>query len=98
MVFSQGGHLVWNKKCKFPDKSFKHSWKEIHVPTPKKHAGSEDELVPMTKLPEWTRAAFTVPKLNWMQSKLLPVAFCTDEPLLLCALTGAGKVNRSIVL
>ena len=96
MAFSQGGHLMSNKKCKLPDGSFKRSRKgfeEIHVPAPKKHAGSDDELVPMTKLPEWTRAAFTVPKLNRVQSKLFPVAFGTDEPLLLCAPTGAGKVS-----
>lgn len=85
-----------NKKCKLPDGSFKRSRKgfeEIHVPAPKKHAGSDDDLVPLTKLPEWTRAAFTVPRLNRVQSKLFPVAFGTDEPLLLCAPTGAGKVS-----
>jgi hypothetical protein len=27
-----------------------------------------------------------------MQSKLHPIAFGTDEPILLCAPTGAGKV------
>ena len=100
MAFSQGGHLMSNKKCKLPDGSFKRSRKgfeEIHVPAPKKHAGSDDELVPMSKLPDWARAAFTVPKLNRVQSKLFPVAFGTDEPLLLCAPTGAGKVSRSIV-
>ena len=101
MAFSQGGHLMSNKKCKLPDGSFKRSRKgfeEIHVPAPKKQAGGEDELVPVTKLPEWARAAFSVPKLNRVQSKLFPVAFGTDEPILLCAPTGAGKVSRMIVL
>ena len=101
MAFSQGGHLMSNKKCKLPDGSFKRSRKgfeEIHVPAPKKHSGSDDELVPVTKLPEWARAAFTVPKLNRVQSKLYPVAFGSDEPILLCAPTGAGKVNGLIVL
>ena len=67
MEFSQGGHLMSNTKCKLPNRSFKCSrkgFKEIHVPTPKKHVGSENELVPMRKLPKWARAAFTVPKLN----------------------------------
>ena len=99
MAFSQGGHLMSNKKCKLPDGSFKRSRKgfeEIHVPVPKKHVGSDDELVPVSKLPEWARAAFTVPKLNRVQSKLFPVAFGTDEPLLLCAPTGAGKVSHMI--
>ena len=100
MAFSQGGHLMSNKKCKLPDGSVKRSRKgfeEIHVPPPKKHAGSDDDLVPVTKLPQWARAAFTVPKLNRVQSKLFPVAFGTDEPILLCAPTGAGKVSRMIV-
>ena len=30
--------------------------------------------------------------LNHVQSKLYPIAFGTDEPILLCAPTGAGKV------
>ena len=30
--------------------------------------------------------------LNRVQSKLYPIAFGTDEPILLCAPTGAGKV------
>ncbi|KAF8555606.1 Sec63-domain-containing protein [Imleria badia] len=100
MAFSQGGHLMSNKKCKLPDGSFKRSRKgfeEIHVPAPKKHVGSDDELVPVTKLPAWARAAFTVPKLNRVQSKLYPVAFGTDEPLLLCAPTGAGKTNVAML-
>ncbi|KAG8216298.1 putative RNA helicase [Butyriboletus roseoflavus] len=100
MSFSQGGHLMSNKKCKLPDGSFKRSRKgfeEIHVPAPKKHAGNEDELIPVTKLPAWARAAFTVPRLNRVQSKLFPVAFGTDEPLLLCAPTGAGKTNVAML-
>ena len=101
MAFSQGGHLMSNKKCKLPDGSFKRSRKgfeEIHVPAPKKHAGNEGELIPVTKLPEWARAAFSVPRLNRVQSKLFPLAFGTDEPLLLCAPTGAGKVSLTIIL
>ncbi|KAG9310011.1 putative RNA helicase [Chiua virens] len=100
MAFSQGGHLMSNKKCKLPEGSFKKSGKgydEIHVPAPKKYVGKDDELVPITKLPEWARAAFTVPKLNRVQSKLFPVAFGTDEPLLLCAPTGAGKTNVAML-
>jgi pre-mRNA-splicing helicase BRR2 len=38
MAFSQGSHLMSNKKCKLPDGSFKRARKgfeEIHVPAPK---------------------------------------------------------------
>ncbi|KAL4073668.1 putative RNA helicase [Scleroderma citrinum] len=100
LAFSQGGHLMTNKKCKLPDGSFKRSRKgfeEIHVPAPPKKPVDDNELVPIEKLPEWARAAFTVPRLNRVQSKLFPIAFGTDEPILLCAPTGAGKTNVAML-
>jgi len=95
MAFAQGGHLMSNKKCKLPEGSFKRARKgfeEIHVPAPKSKPVAEGELVPISSLPKWAREAFTVPRLNRVQSKLFPIAFGTDEPILLCAPTGAGKV------
>ncbi|GAW10525.1 Sec63-domain-containing protein [Lentinula edodes] len=105
MAFSQGSHLMSNKKCVLPEGSFKRArkgWEEIHVPAVKSRysttvGGSSDELVPITALPFWARAAFTVPNLNRVQSKLFPVAFGTDEPILLCAPTGAGKTNVALL-
>lgn len=95
MAFSQGGHLMSNKKCKLPEGSFKRAkkgYEEIHVPAPKKAAINET-LVPITDLPAWAQEGFSGMKnLNRIQSKLYPVAFGTDEPILLCAPTGAGKV------
>ena len=96
MMFSQGGHLMSNKKCKLPEGSFKRSRKgfeEIHVPAPKQKPMAEGELVPISALPPWAKEAFTVPRLNRVQSKVFPIAFGTDEPILLCAPTGAGKVG-----
>lgn len=97
MTFSAGGHLMSNKRVKLPDGSFKRSkkgYEEIHVPAPKVTPVKEGELVPLTKLPEWTRKAFPGTKaLNRVQSKLYPVAFGQDDPILLCAPTGAGKVS-----
>lgn len=100
MVFSQGGHLMSNKKCKLPDGSFKRTkkgYEEIHVPAPKSKPVVQGENVPITAFPEWAHPAFTVPTLNRIQSKLFPIAFGTDEPILLCAPTGAGKVRVSTV-
>ena len=100
MAFSQGGHLMTNKKCKLPDGSFKRAkkgYEEIHVPAPKQKPVVEGEFVPVTSLPTWARGAFTVPKLNRVQSRLFPVAFGTDEPILLCAPTGAGKVGFACI-
>ena len=96
MAFSQGGHLMSNKKCKLPEGSFKRarkSYEEIHVPAPKQKPVAPGDLVPIDELPPWAREAFANTKtLNRIQSKLYPVAFGTDEPILLCAPTGAGKV------
>ena len=97
MAFSQGGHLMSNKKCRLPDGSFKRSkkgYEEIHVPAPKSRPVGPGELVPIEDLPIWAREAFGSNKtLNRVQSKLYPIAFGTDEPILLCAPTGAGKVR-----
>lgn len=99
MAFSQGGHLMSNKKVSLPEGSFKRSkkgYEEIHIPPPKPVSGP-DERVPIEDMPHWARAAFKGAKsLNRVQSKLYPVAFGSDEPLLLCAPTGAGKVSPSI--
>ncbi|KAJ7905636.1 putative RNA helicase [Mycena olivaceomarginata] len=100
MAFSQGGHLMSNKKCKLPEGSFKRArkgYEEIHVPAPKKKSIPDTELVPIADLPAWARPAFTVPKLNPVQSKVYPIAFGTDEPILLCAPTGAGKTNVAML-
>lgn len=97
MAFSQGGHLMSNKKCKLPDGSFKRAkkgYEEIHVPAPKSKPTADSTLVPISDLPLWARDAFPkMQSLNRVQSKLYPVAFGTDEPILLCAPTGAGKVS-----
>ena len=64
MAFSQDGHLMTNKKYKLPEGSFKRSRKgfeEIHIPAPPKKPISDNELVPIERLPEWARKAFTVP-------------------------------------
>lgn len=96
MAFAQGGHLMSNKKVSLPEGSFKRSkkgYEEIHIPPPKPSSDA-DERVSIEDMPAWVRPAFKGAKtLNRVQSKLYPMAFRTDEPLLLCAPTGAGKVS-----
>lgn len=97
MAFSQGGHLMLNKKCKLPDGSFKQvrkGSKEIHIPAPKQKPPVDGELVPISDLLHWAQEAFIVPSLNRIRSKLYPITFSTDEPILLCAPTGADKVRQ----
>ncbi|KAF8491330.1 Sec63-domain-containing protein [Russula emetica] len=101
MIFSQGGHLMSNKTTKLPEGSFKRAkkgYEEIHVPAPKSKPVTAGEFVPITDLPEWTWQGFPGLKtLNRVQSKLYPIAFGTDEPILLCAPTGAGKTNVAML-
>lgn len=97
MAFSQGGHLMSNTKCSLPagsTKRLKKGYEEIHVPAPKKKDQDPSEIVPISSLPEWAQAAFPgIKTLNRVQSKLFPIAFGQDDPILLCAPTGAGKVS-----
>ncbi|KAI0062804.1 Sec63-domain-containing protein [Artomyces pyxidatus] len=101
MAFSQGGHLMSNKKTKLPEGSFKRAkkgYEEIHVPAPKQKPVASGEIVPITDLPAWAQEGFPgIKTLNRVQSKLYPVAFGTDEPILLCAPTGAGKTNVAML-
>ena len=107
MAFEQGARLMSNKRCKLPDGSFKRSkkgYEEIHVPAPTPAPLQQGERrVPIAELPLWAQAAFKgATELNRVQSRLYPVAFNTDpneqdEPLLLCAPTGAGKTNVAML-
>ena len=98
LAFSQGSHLMANKRCQLPDGSFrkqKKGYEEVHVPAlkPKPFADGE-ALVNIEKLPGYAQPAFEGFKsLNRIQSRLYKATMESDENLLLCAPTGAGKTN-----
>ncbi len=100
LIFQQGGHLMSNKKVKLPQGSFKRAGKgyeEIHVPEPEKRVAQPDDVVVyIAGMPQWTHPVWgKTERLNPVQSKVFPIGFQTDEPMLLCAPTGAGKVSSS---
>lgn len=102
LIFAQGGHFMSNKKVKLPQGSFKRSGKgyeEIHVPIPEKKPMAADESpVQIASLPSWTHPVWgSTTALNRIQSKVFPTAFESDEPMLLCAPTGAGKTNCAML-
>lgn len=101
LIFSQGSHLMSNKKCKLPEGSFKRSkkgYEEVHVPAPKKAMVKDIKNILVSDMPEWVRPVFgNTEKLNFIQSKLYPMAFEKDDNLLICAPTGAGKTNIAIL-
>ncbi|NXM23219.1 U520 helicase, partial [Ploceus nigricollis] len=102
LVFSQGSHFMANKRCQLPDGSFRRQrkgYEEVHVPALKpKPFGADEQLVSVEKLPKYAQAGFEGFKtLNRIQSKLFRAALETDENLLLCAPTGAGKTNVALM-
>lgn len=96
LEFAQGGHFMANKKCNLPEGSFRNTHKgyeEVFVPALKpKPFDASERLVPISELPEWARPAFNgFQSLNRIQSRLHATALSSDENMLLCAPTGAGK-------
>jgi len=70
-------------------------YEEVKVP-PAKGGGLKpgEVLVDIADLPDWAQLAFEGYKcLNRIQSKIYPSAFLSNENLLVCAPTGAGKTN-----
>ncbi|KAF9584560.1 DEIH-box ATPase, partial [Lunasporangiospora selenospora] len=98
MAFSQGSHLMSNRRVRVPEGSFrrqKKGYEEVHVPQPKKPA-TDRVRVSKEELPEWTQSFFPM-GLNDIQSVVYPFAFGADGNMLLCAPTGAGKTNCAML-
>eukprot|EP01027_Heterolobosea_sp_BB2_P026939 GEZU01042062.1.p1 GENE.GEZU01042062.1~~GEZU01042062.1.p1 ORF type:complete len:2174 (-),score=564.16 GEZU01042062.1:67-6525(-) len=73
-------------------------WEEVHIPPVIPEPPREEELVPITEFDEWARVAFPgVKYLNRIQSRLFHAAYKSNENLLICAPTGAGKTNCAMM-
>ncbi|EDQ89655.1 uncharacterized protein MONBRDRAFT_36978 [Monosiga brevicollis MX1] len=102
IAFQQAGHLMSNKKVVLPPGSTRTQFKgyeEVSVPAAKsKPRGDNEKDVQIDSLPSWAQKGFLGFKaLNRVQSRLFPCAFGSDENLLLCAPTGAGKTNVAML-
>lgn len=102
MAFTQGSHFMANKRCQLPDGSFRKQrkgYEEVHVPALKpKPFDDEEALIPIDKLPKYVQPVFEGFKtLNRIQSRLCNSALNSDENMLLCAPTGAGKTNVALL-
>ncbi|GLV40316.1 Brr2 U5 snRNP complex subunit [Carabus blaptoides fortunei] len=102
LVFTQGSHFMANKRCQLPDGSFRKQrkgYEEVHVPALKpKPYGEHEKLQPVDQLPKYVQPVFDgFRTLNRIQSKLYKTALDSDENLLLCAPTGAGKTNVALL-
>ncbi|OLY81668.1 U5 small nuclear ribonucleoprotein 200 kDa helicase [Smittium mucronatum] len=99
--FTQGARLMSNKNCKLPDGSFKQTHKgyeEIFVPAPKPPTDDHTKIVKLTELPRWAQKAFPgTSSFNKVQSKVFKCAYGSEENMLVCAPTGAGKTNVAML-
>lgn len=102
LAFDQGSHMISTNRVKLPPGSYQQKKKlydiiSIPAPTP---AEDNDPLISISELPSWAQEVFPsseTTNLNRIQSKIYPSAFKTDENLLLCAPTGAGKTNVAML-
>ncbi|TRY69287.1 hypothetical protein TCAL_05639 [Tigriopus californicus] len=102
LAFAKGSHFRANKRCQLPEGSFRKQekgYEEVHVPALKpKPLGENESNVTIEKLPAYARPAFEGYKsLNRIQSKLSDTCLNSDENVLLCAPTGAGKTNVALL-
>ncbi|KAK4881295.1 hypothetical protein RN001_004614 [Aquatica leii] len=101
LAFIQGSHFMANKRCQLPDGSFRKQrkgYEEVHVPALKPKFGENEKLMQVEQLPKYVQPVFDGFKtLNRIQSKLYKRALDSDENLLLCAPTGAGKTNVALL-
>lgn len=100
LTFAQGGHLMANKRCALPEGSHRtqhKGYEEVFVPPPESKQLKDEKVVKISDMPDWAHACFhPYTSLNRVQSRLYPCAFESDENLLLCAPTGAGKTNVAL--
>lgn len=99
--FAQGGHFMGNKKCQLPEGSFrkqKKGYEEVHVPPSKNKNLENATRTPISELPKYVQPAFEgFQSLNVIQSKVQKACLESDENLLICAPTGAGKTNTALL-
>lgn len=102
LAFARGSHFMANAKCQLPQGSYrvqKKGYEEVHVKPFKPPDVSPEDLVPLSKLPDWCKEAFPgATRLNTVQSKVYPTAFHEhSENMLVCAPTGSGKTNVAML-
>jgi hypothetical protein len=73
-------------------------FESVWLPPKRPPYRSDDSLVPVTEFEPWARTAFKgYEKLNRIQSSVFSSAYHSNENLLICAPTGAGKTNIAML-
>ncbi|CAG9467191.1 unnamed protein product [Pedinophyceae sp. YPF-701] len=93
-----GGHTAGALPAGTVRKNFK-GYQEVRVPaTPTGEMQPGERLVPISELDEWAQTAFEGYKtLNRIQSRIFSTAYTTNQNMLVCAPTGAGKTNIAML-
>lgn len=96
VTFDDDGNLFG---CSGSFRKQRKGYEEVHVPALKpKPFDSEEILVPIEKLPAYAQPAFEGFKtLNRIQSRIYKKCLESDENMLICAPTGAGKTNVALL-
>lgn len=103
LSFSEGSHLMSVKEYRLPGTVHQahKDYEEWHILASRIKEDSSmrsSRLIQIGELPDWAQPAFPNTKfLNLVQSKVYPCAFHSDENMLLCAPTGAGKTNVAML-
>lgn len=74
-------------------------YEEVKIPARKPDAMSKDErIVSIEELDDWAQLAFQGYKsFNRIQSRIFQTAYHSNENILVCAPTGAGKTNIAMI-
>lgn len=101
LSFQKGGQVKTLRNCELPPGS-QHienkDFEEWHIPAIRALPDGSETLVSISDLPNWARLAFpSTRQLNRVQSAVYQCAFTSDQNMLLCAPTGAGKTNVALL-
>lgn len=77
----------------------RHDHPQVFIPaTPTAQPKDGERLLPVAEMEEWAQGAFEgMTHLNRIQSRIYHAAFNTNDNLLVCAPTGAGKTNIAML-
>lgn len=101
MPAAGGSARMTEHKFVMPDGAVRHDnadYESVWLPPKRPPFRSDDSLVPITEFESWARNAFKgYEKLNRIQSSVFSSAYRSNENLLICAPTGAGKTNIAMI-
>lgn len=102
-LLPEGTHGFYESRKGLPanaTKKYKPGFEEVHIPPPDRAKSLPPiEMVDVaTAMEEWAQKAFKhFKKLNRIQSTVFEAAYHSQENLLICAPTGAGKTNIAML-